>query len=199
MLAKIPGVKKYKNIRARLLRGVDQWKDGIISDLVKDTYGTGKSHNDRARTISERDHKERTSMAYDQNVKADHIWSAVRHQTGGHLQSPGRETLQTQPIPERAGGDRQVYSAQILDATTHASNPSLDRKRPWPLQYGQGRHGTTPCRDGTGIQEIHPCQKWRGMSGPGQYTHQLEEGRERLEPRPGIRPTPPLQSQQRQG
>ena len=104
MLAKIPGVKKSKDIRARLLRGVDQWKDGIISDLVKDTYGTGKSHNDRARTISERDHKERTSMAYDQNVKADHIWSAVRHQTGGHLQSPGRETLQTQPIPERAGG-----------------------------------------------------------------------------------------------
>ena len=54
VLAKTPGVKKTKDIRARLLRKMDHWTDGQIGALVEDTCGAGKSRGACAGKISKK-------------------------------------------------------------------------------------------------------------------------------------------------
>ena len=68
--AKIPGVKKFKGIRARLLRIMDHWIDGRVGTLVKDTCGTGNTRGGLAGSSSEQDKEEIAAMAYDREVKA---------------------------------------------------------------------------------------------------------------------------------
>ena len=81
VLAKTPGVKKSKDIRARILRRMEHWTDGHIGALVEDTCGAGKSRGARAGAISERNKEESAAMAYDRKVKASHIQAAVRQAT----------------------------------------------------------------------------------------------------------------------
>ena len=81
VLAKTPGVKNSKDIRVRLLRKMDHWIDGLVGALVEGTCGTDKAQGGRAGAISERDKKERASMAYNRTVKARHLRSAVRQAT----------------------------------------------------------------------------------------------------------------------
>ena len=63
VLAKTPGVKKSKDIQARLLRRMDHWNDGHIGALVEDTCGYGKSRGARAGAISKSDKEESVTMA----------------------------------------------------------------------------------------------------------------------------------------
>ena len=64
VLAKIPEVKKSKDIRARLLMRMDHWTDGHISPLVKDICGAGNYRGAHIGAISKRDKKESVAMAY---------------------------------------------------------------------------------------------------------------------------------------
>ena len=77
VLAKTPGVKYSKYIRARLLRRMDHWTDSHMRELVEDTCGEGKYRGARAVAISEREKEESVTMAYDKKVKAGHIRAAV--------------------------------------------------------------------------------------------------------------------------
>ena len=81
VLAKIPGVKNSKDIRARLLRRMDHWTDGHIGSLIKDTCGTGNARGVCAGAISKRDKEKIDAVAYDRKVKAGHILASVRQAT----------------------------------------------------------------------------------------------------------------------
>ena len=95
-----PGVKKYKDILARIPRRMDHWTDDLTSTLVDDSCGTGQSRNGRSGAIIEEDRKERASMAYKRTVKAGHIQEAV-HQ--GTDRGEGR------------GDSRQHHGLQVWD------------------------------------------------------------------------------------
>ena len=81
LLSKIPGVKKSKYIRARILRRMDQWTYDLVGALVKDTYGTGKARRGRVGVIREQYKEEHASMAYKSTMKAGHLRAAVRQAT----------------------------------------------------------------------------------------------------------------------
>ena len=81
VLAKIPGVKNSKDIRARLLSRMDHWKDGLIGALVEETCRTENSCKGRAGEIRERDREEQESTAYGRTIKAGHIRVAVQQAT----------------------------------------------------------------------------------------------------------------------
>ena len=81
VLAKTPGFKNSKDIRARLLSRMEHWTDGHIGALIEDTCGAGKSRGACAGAISERDKEESAVMTYNRKVKAGHIRAAVRQAT----------------------------------------------------------------------------------------------------------------------
>ena len=81
VLAKTPGVKNSKDIRARLLRRMDHWTDGHTGALVEDTCGTRKAIGVCAGSISEQDKEESAAMSYDSKLKAGHIQAAVHQAT----------------------------------------------------------------------------------------------------------------------
>ena len=81
VLAKTPGIKKSKDIRARLLRRMDHWTDGHIRALIEDTCGAVKARGAHSRAIRECDKEQSAAMACYRKVKAVHIQAAFRQAT----------------------------------------------------------------------------------------------------------------------